>query len=179
MTNRLRGFERVSYCPVEYNIELPKRATKHSAGYDFRSDENVIVPSIWNSLLVHGRKKIIKRAIKEQDDRLIEVFKPTLVSTGIKAYMQEDEYLQLTNRSSNPLKNFLLLANGVGVIDADYYNNEDNEGHIMFQFINFGFRHKDIKVGDKIGQGTFLKFLKADGDGVKTSRNGGFGSTDA
>jgi dUTPase len=49
------------------------------------------------------------------------------------------EYLELVSRSSNPLKRFLLLANGVGVIDSDYYNNENNEGHIMFQFLNFGY----------------------------------------
>lgn len=48
--------------------------------------------------------------------------------------MPDSEYLELVSRSSNPLKRFLLLANGVGVIDRDYYNNENNEGHIMFQF---------------------------------------------
>ena len=61
-----------------------------------------------------------------------------LDSHGDQSLYGEDEYLQLTNRSSNPLKRFLVLTNGVGVIDSDYYDNPDNEGHIMFQFTNFG-----------------------------------------
>lgn len=110
-----------------------------------------------------------------------KTFKPTLVPTGIKAYMQDDEYLQLVNRSSNPMKNFLLMSNGVGVIDADYYENEDNDGHIMFQFINFGLKDKNIKKGDRIGQGIFLSFLKSDQEINSNKpikeRVGGFGST--
>ena len=106
-----------------------------------------------------------------------QTLKPTLVPTGIKAYMQTDEFLQLANRSSNPLKRFLLLANGVGVIDADYYNNPDNEGHIMFQFVNFGVTDVTIKKGERIGQGIFLPFLKADQDETMSTRAGGFGSS--
>lgn len=106
-----------------------------------------------------------------------QTLKPTLVPTGIKAYMQTDEFLQLANRSSNPLKRFLLLANGVGVIDADYYNNPDNEGHIMFQFVNFGVTDVTIKKGERIGQGIFLPFLKADQDETISTRTGGFGSS--
>jgi dUTP pyrophosphatase len=83
----------------------------------------------------------------------------------------------LCNRSSNPLKNFLLLGNGVGIIDSDYYNNENNEGHIMFQFINFGLKDLTIKKGERIGQGIFLPFLKADGDESEKTRTGGFGSS--
>ena len=103
--------------------------------------------------------------------------KSTLVPTGIKAYMGDDEYLQLANRSSNPLKRFLSLANGIGVIDSDYYNNTDNEGHIMFQFTNFGLTDMVIKKGERIGQGIFLPFLKADQDQTTTERTGGFGSS--
>ena len=107
-----------------------------------------------------------------------KAIKPTLVPTGIKSYMGKEEYLQLTNRSSNPLKRFLLLTNGVGVIDSDYYNNSDNEGHIMFQFTNFGPSDLTIKKGERIGQGIFLPFLKADQDVTSQSRSGGFGSSD-
>ena len=92
--------------------------------------------------------------------------------------MEHDEYLQLANRSSNPLKRFLTLSNGVGVIDSDYYNNLDNEGHIMFQFSNFGLTDVHIKKGERIGQGIFLPFLKADNDKEGAERTGGFGSSD-
>lgn len=78
--------------------------------------------------------------------------------TGIKAYMGEDEFLQLANRSSNPLKRFLVLTNGVGVIDSDYYNNEANEGHIMFQFTNFGFKDVVIKKASVSAKGSFCRF---------------------
>ena len=110
-------------------------------------------------------------------DKTQKGIKPTLVATGIKAYMGADEYLQLANRSSNPLKRFLLLGNGIGVIDADYYGNDANEGHIMFQFLNIGLTDVVIKKGERIGQGIFLPFLKADNDQALQERTGGFGSS--
>ena len=103
--------------------------------------------------------------------------KSTLVPTGVKSYMGDDEFLQIANRSSNPLKNFLVLTNGVGIIDSDYYNNPENEGHIMIQLLNFGLTDKHIKKGDRIAQGIFLPFLKADNDSAETERTGGFGSS--
>lgn len=103
--------------------------------------------------------------------------KPTLVPTGVKANMGDQEALMLYNRSSNPLKNFLLLANGVGVIDKDYFENPDNDGHIMFQFVNFGLFPVTIKKGERIGQGVFQPFLKTDDDIAGGERTGGHGST--
>lgn len=162
---RTRGFEIVTKY-TDKGLELPQRATKHAAGYDFAACEDTLLPSIWRTLFRHDRNA---------DSKGIT---PILVPTGIKAYMQEDEYLQLTNRSSNPLKHFLILPNGVGIVDADYYNNPDNEGEIYFQLLNFGLRDKLIKKGDRIGQGIFLRFLKADGDmGGMADRTGGFGSS--
>lgn len=133
----------------------------------------MVIPSIWKSGVgLMTIKNLLFDAPKAK-----QVLKPTLVPTGIKAYMPADEFLQLANRSSNPLKRFLLLANGVGVIDADYYNNPDNEGHIMFQFVNFGVTDVTIKKGERIGQGIFLPFLKADQDETSSTRTGGFGSS--
>ncbi len=63
--------------------------------------------------------------------RASKTLKPQLVPTGVKAYMQPDEMLVLANRSSNPLKRGLILPNGIGIVDADYYNNDDNEGEIF------------------------------------------------
>lgn len=105
-------------------------------------------------------------------------FKPILVSTGVKAYMQEDECLQIYNRSSNPKKG-LIVANGVGLVDSDYFDNEDNEGLIFVPFINYSSVDVIIKKGDRIAQGVFSKFLKTDDDDLveKNVRNGGFGST--
>jgi len=166
---KLRGFEIVTDYQ-EKNIQLPQRATHHAAGYDFEAAEDMVIPSIWKAGPIDGVKAIFDKESEKQ-------LKPTLVSTGIKAYMGNDEYLQLTNRSSNPLKRFLVLTNGVGVIDSDYYNNPDNEGHIMFQFTNFGPKDLEIKKGERIGQGIFLPFLKADQDVTTNSRQGGFGSS--
>lgn len=164
---RTRGFEIVSKYEGQ-GLQLPKRATVHSAGYDFEASEDTVLPSIWNTFFKHDRHAPVKGIT------------PVLVPTGIKAYMEDDEYLQITNRSSNPIKHFLVLPNGVGIVDADYYGNEDNEGEIFFQLLNFGLRDKVIKKGDRIGQGIFLKFLKADNEEVsKYSRKGGFGSSDA
>ncbi|MBS7578209.1 MULTISPECIES: dUTP diphosphatase [unclassified Enterococcus] len=155
-----RGFE-VIKAYENQSINLPARATKCAAGYDFEAGESIEIPSFWTA--------IFNRAAQ----------KPTLVPTGIKSYMQPDEYLELANRSSNPLKRFLIMSNGVGVIDQDYYNNPENEGHIMFQFWNFSFKTVKIEKGERIGQGIFKKFLKADHDSEteKEERTSGHGST--
>ena len=176
--SKKRGFEVIE----KYNqagINLPIRATKQAAGYDFEAAEDIVIPTFWKTLFktviweVTGAFKEVQ--VAEVDQRFL---KPILVPTGIKSYMGADEYLQLANRSGNPLKSFLILANGVGVIDADYYNNEANEGHIMFQFLNFGLTDKVIKKGERIGQGIFLPFLKADNEtDIVGERTGGFGSS--
>ncbi len=172
--SKLRGFEKVT---TFKDVNLPVRATKNAAGYDFEAAVDVVIPTIWKQ----GIGTVLKAALKGDavllDEKMVKEVKPVLVSTGIKAYMGEDEFLQLCNRSSNPLKKFLLLGNGVGVIDSDYYDNADNEGHIMFQFINFGLTDKVIKKGERIGQGIFLPFLKADQDVTVGERTGGFGSS--
>lgn len=153
-----RGFEVItSY--QDQKINVPQRATTGAVGYDFQAAETIVVPSLWK--------------LQQQG----QVPKPVLVKTGIKAYMPANEYLELVSRSSNPLKRFLLLANGVGVIDSDYYNNESNEGHIMFQFLNFGYEDVVIEKGERIGQGIFKPFLLADEDSVEAQRIGGFGSS--
>ncbi|MGK0552740.1 dUTP diphosphatase [Enterococcus faecalis] len=153
-----RGFEVItSY--QDQKINVPQRATTGAAGYDFQAAETIVVPSLWK--------------LQQQG----QVPKPVLVKTGIKAYMPANEYLELVSRSSNPLKRFLLLANGVGVIDSDYYNNESNEGHVMFQFLNFGYEDVVIEKGERIGQGIFKPFLLADEDSVEAQRIGGFGSS--
>lgn len=184
--NKIRGFE-IAKKNIDtgelWYIEkhmLPNRATKNSAGYDFRCAENITIPSIWSS--VNSIEKIIASAIKKDfslNKYLKGVVEPTLIHTGVKAYMQEDEVLYLYNRSGNPRKLGLILANGVGVVDRDYYSNENNDGEIMFQFYNFLPYSVTIHKGDKIGQGVFQKYLKSDND-ISTSktRKGGFGSTD-
>ena len=149
---RKRGFE-VAKGFEESGINLPVRKTKYSAGYDVEAAEDVVIPSFKKGM------------------------KPTLVKTGIKAYMEEDEMLLLYNRSSNPGKKGLILANSVGVIDKDYYGNPDNDGHIMFAFYNIKDEDVEIKKGDCIGQAIFMPFLVADEDKAEGTRIGGFGST--
>ncbi len=186
-TPRTRGFE-IARGFENHEVNLPKRETKNAAGYDFEATETVTIPPIWMKMFQHitsmfsvlnlrGYPKALELPEGEQE-RIASVMKPTLVKTGVKAYMPEDEALFLYNRSSNPLKRFLLLANSVGIIDADYYSNPDNDGHIMFQFINFGLFPVHIKKGERIGQGVFQKYLKADGDVAEGERKGGHGSTD-
>ena len=125
--------------------------------------------SIWKTVFAN-----IKKFLSGNTE--YETFKPTLVKTGIKAYMPNDEYLMLCNRSSNPKKG-LILANGVGIVDADYYSNPDNDGEIMFPFINIGNDTVEIRKGDKIGQGIFMKYKTTDDDMADGERTGGFGST--
>lgn len=149
---RSRGFE-VAKGFEDKNINLPERKTKFSAGYDIEAAEDIVIP------------------------KFIPGMKPTLVKTGIKAYMMDDEVLYLYNRSSNPGKKGLVLANSVGVVDKDYYGNPDNDGHIMFAFFNIKDKDVEIKKGDAIGQGVFAKYLTVDNDNSEGIRQGGFGST--
>ena len=149
---KLRGFE-VAKGFEDKQINLPVRKTKFSAGYDIEVAEDVTIPSF-------------KKGTN-----------PTLVKTGLKAYMQDDEVLLLYNRSSNPKKKGLILANSVGVVDKDYYGNPDNDGHIMFAFYNIKDEDITIKKGEAIGQAIFQKYLITDNDTADGERVGGFGST--
>lgn len=152
MMEKIRGFE-IAKGFENKGINLPERKTKYSAGYDIEAAEDVIVPSF-------------KKGTN-----------PTLIKTGIKAYMGDSEYLMLANRSSNPKKKGLILANSVGIIDKDYYGNADNDGHIMFAFYNIKDEDIEIKKGETIGQAIFMPFLIADDDNAQGIRTGGFGST--
>ena len=150
--DRVRGFEIVKGFE-DKGINMPVRKTKYSAGYDIEAAEDIVIPSFKKGM------------------------NPVLVKTGLKAYMQGDEYLKLCNRSSNPKKKGLILANSIGVVDSDYYGNPDNDGHIMFAFYNIKDEDTVIKKGECIGQAIFEKFLVADGDTASGERVGGFGST--
>lgn len=174
-----RGFEVVSKYATE-EIELPVRATKNAAGYDFCAAKDFVLPSIWRrdflKILWALRKQ--KEFTQGELEAAQAVLRPYLVPTGIKAYMQPDEFLMLANRSSNPLKHGLILPNGVGIVDADYYNNANNEGEIFFQLVNFGLTNKVIKKGERLGQGIFLPYLLADAEKAPLQeRTGGFGSS--
>lgn len=174
-----RGFKIVSKYQGQ-NLNLPQRQTKNAAGYDFEAAEDFVLPSIWKLNFIK-----VLWALRHQEDVTESVLdaakaelKPYLVPTGIKAYMENDEYLMLANRSSNPLKRNLILPNGVGIIDADYYDNENNEGAIFLQLVNYGIMDIKIKKGERIGQGIFMKYLTADNDVTAgQTRTGGFGST--
>ncbi len=150
---RKRGFE-IAKGYENKGINLPVRKTANSAGYDVEAAEDTIIP-----VFKPGQK-------------------PTLVKTGLKAYCEPDEFYMLCNRSSNPGKRGLVMANSVGIIDSDYYENEDNDGHFMFAFYNFFDHDIEIKKGDVIGQAIFMKYLKVDRDNATGTRKGGFGSTD-
>ena len=150
--DKKRGFE-VAKGFEECGINLPVRKTKYSAGYDIEAAEDTVIPSFK----------------KGQN--------PTLIKTGLKAYMKEDEYLMLCNRSSNPKKKGLVMANSIGIIDKDYYGNPDNDGHFMFSFYNVKEEDIVIKKGEAIGQAIFQKYLIIDNDEAEGERIGGFGST--
>lgn len=131
------------------NARLPERATKGSAGYDFFIAEPTTIPA-------HSIK---------------------LVPTGVKAYIEDGYYLQLAVRSSTPIKKGLVLANGIGIVDSDYYNSIASEGHIMFQLYNITDEDVFLPEGERVGQGVFIKYELIDDDTTKNIRVGGLGST--
>lgn len=173
---KVRGFEVVEAYQNQ-EIQLPHRATHYAAGYDIQAAEDIVIPSMIKQLLPYLMSQI--QGIFSQEDTSEPLFQSTLVPTGLKAYMAEDEYLQIINRSSNPRKRYLALPNSIGIIDRDYYGNDANEGHIYVQLINYGLKDYTIRKGDRIAQGIFSKYLIADDDtGGLGQRTGGFGSTD-
>ena len=99
---------------------------------------------------------------------------PVMIKTGIKVLMPDDEYLMLVNRSSNPKKKKLVIPNSVGIVDADYYGNPDNDGEMMFAFYNLSNEIVVIEAGEKLGQGIFCKYEKTDDDKAEGERTGGF-----
>lgn len=186
MATKKRGFEIVSRFK-DAGLQLPQRSTTNAAGYDFHAAETITIPSalkfFGTAVMSTGRQTLPVLAnsylIGQQNlSQETMAIVPVLVPTGIKAYMQPNEVLMLINRSSGPLKRFLVQTNGTGVIDADYYNNEANEGEIFEQFINLSDHDYVIHKGDRICQGIFMPYLKADDDnGGLGTRQGGLGST--
>lgn len=178
----LRKFEIISKYK-DKKINLPKRQTRFSAGYDIEAACDITIPSIWTPSLIryvntyYNNRYDDAEKLHEFQNYIEDTIKPTLVPTGIKVKMPRDNMLLLYNRSSNPLKRDLVLANGVGVIDSDYYNNENNEGEILGSFYNFGIRNYHIKKGDRIMQGIFQNYALVDDDDTIDERKGGFGST--
>ena len=161
---------------------MPVRKTSQSAGYDMVAAEDYVIPSL--PLMCEEAKLLWPVEVDEyvsleqMADFTKEIgFKPTLVSTGMKCKLDPGSWLQLSVRSSSPLKYWLMLGNGIGIIDADYYNNPDNEGEIFFQIYNLSPFNIQIKKGDAIGQATILPYGITSDDVVMGERTGGFGST--
>ena len=132
----------------EVEIKIPTRATEHSAAYDFYSPVNITIPS-------HGT---------------------VMIWTDIKAHMYYDNVLILNVRSSMG-KQPIMIANTQGWVDSDYYSNVDNDGNIGFRLFNLGDTPYEIQIGDRIGQGMFIKYGTVKNDNAKGIRSGGFGST--
>lgn len=193
-------FEKVSRL-ANADFNLPVRKTANSAGYDFEVAEDVVVPP-YAEMMRFLSQRIAEIAmlneenrIKDEDGKVTSVkvnpmdlkefgdiaktygIKPTLVSTGVKCYLDPGTYLELSVRSSTPLKYWLILANSVGIIDADYVDNSDNEGEIFLQLINLGPAPIYLHKGDIIGQGIIKKFEVTDDDVAGGERTGGLGST--
>lgn len=156
-----RFFEKISFEQFKKDVSddlelynsynLPKRSTKESAGYDFES--------VIDFVLVPGENKKIP--------------------LGIKISMNHGEVMFLLVRSSQGFKYNVRMCNQVGVFEADYYNNEGNEGHAWIRLENHGTEDYIVKKGDKIGQGVFTTFLTVDDEeDIETVRVGGLGSTD-
>ena len=134
---------------ADKEIKMPVRATKHSAGYDMYSPVDVTIQP--NTM--------------------------QMIWTDVKAQFEQDEVLLLCVTSGMG-KYGIMLANTLGVIDSDYYSNQGNDGNLGFRLYNFSDKPYEIKAGDKIGQGIFMKFLTVDNEQeITTTRVGGYGST--
>lgn len=143
-----RKFYPVKNAPAD--TVLPKRKTAKSAGYDF------VLPC---------------------DVRLNPRSISAIIPTNVKAFMPDDEVLMLYIRSSIGIKHHVTLANGTGIIDADYFSNPDNDGNIGICLQNNSDEIVSFKKGERIMQGVFVKYAVCDSDDTNEVRKGGFGST--
>ena len=146
-----RGFQEVGK-KFKYSDDttiIPTRGSRYSAGYDLHSKDDVIIPP--------G-----------------EHYK---FFTDVKSYMKSDEVLQIFIRSSIGIKKEMSIMNNTGIIDPDYYNNQNNDGNIIICLKNNS--QKNVKINDKerIAQGIFFKFLEASEGNSSKHRSGGIGST--
>ena len=140
----MRKFEKISFERFVKDIKndkdlyneykMPVRQTKKSAGYDFFAIEDISIKP--------GKIKKIP--------------------TGIKAIFEEDETLMIFVRSSMGFKWNVRMCNQVGIIDSDFYNNPENEGHIWFALQNHGDKEFKVKKGESFGQVLFFKYLTVD-----------------
>lgn len=176
-------FEVVQRFAGNENIKLPIRKTTAAAGYDFAVAEDIVIPSYWHLFETLIRKNGFRLDVATLDQMAeltkSENLRPTLVPTGIKCRLPQEYYLQLSIRSSSPLKYWLILANGTGIIDADYCDNESNDGEIFFQVINLSPIDIQLKAGDIIGQGIVTHYYRFEDEPTEgqITREGGFGST--
>lgn len=190
----MRKFEKIS--TIRVDIPLPTRSTAKSAGYDI----SIIHPDVYKLMQDPECKMTLEEMWEQVKDTWRErYYLPNgqtrcLFPTGIKASMEDDEVLMLFIRSSVAVKQGIKLSNNVAIIDADYYNNPDNEGHIMValdiplrpvspgEFI-FAKSYNEARFLDfdgptmRICQGIFLDYEMTDNDTVSAERTGGFGST--
>lgn len=132
-------------------IELPRRSTEYSAGYDFYAPKTYEIKP--------GQSAIIP--------------------TYIKAYMEKDEVLLIAPRSSFGYNYDMVIKSTIGVIDADYADNEKNDGNIIIGVKNNSCKVLTIEAGKHFAQGIFMKYLTTDNDHEypKKERHGGIGST--
>ena len=129
-------------------IQLPTRASEHSAGYDFYSPVDITIPP--NEM--------------------------AMIWTDVKTHMYYDNALFIIPRSSMG-KHPIMISNTIGLIDSDYYGNKSTDGNIGFRLFNLGKTPYEIKAGDRIGQGVFIKYGTVKDDTTTAKREGGFGSS--
>jgi len=132
------------------NVKIPIRSTANSAGYDFYSPVN----------------------------RKIYMNETVIIPTGIKVKLDQDKFLQIHIRSSIGIKKNIVLANCTGIIDADFYENESNDGIISIALKNLNPEPFDVNINDKLVQGIILSYYITKEDSATGNRSGGIGSTD-
>lgn len=194
-----RAFEIVStYKNTIDESFIPERSDNGSAGYDLRAAEDIVIPSIikqrneafsnaMETSQTEGHESLEYAMFEEgyiptldEVEALTKEYnlRATLVPTGLKAKFPEGESLDVIDRSSIGVKALLSLPHSVGIVDSSYYNNPNNEGHIMVPLVNHLPFDIKIQKGERIAQAIFRPYIIKDNDKpLKTERTGGVGSS--
>lgn len=190
------SFEKISKYADDDGVIIPERKTTGSAGYDFCAAEDTVILPYDDLIDVNFGNQLRQKVTAEFESyeewektipytlgysaELVKMFNARIpmVPTGIKCKIPEGYFLELSVRSSLPRNHWLIMGNSIGIIDADYYNNPDNEGHIFFQLINLLPIPIKILKGECFGQGVLKPFCVCENEkAIITTRTGGFGST--
>lgn len=169
---RPQGTVSIVFERLAAEVQLPKRSTSESAGYDLAA--YLLGRSV--QVAMGGTQEM--REVEAGDDRPSITLNPgerALIPLGFKARIPAGHHGEVRPRSGAAFRKGIEIPNSPGTIDSDY------NGEWMVPVKNGDPKSITIEHGERIAQVVFVKHVPVEFEEGKvdrtTDRNGGFGST--